>query len=134
MIIPSDKSTWPSGDKLWDFCRAIAAAEGYGADSHNVPTSHHNPGDLSPQDTGHGGEFHDGSTVSQLPDDDFGWQLLRLKLENIFAGKSKTYSPQMTFVQFAHIYAGDWKNWVANVCRELKVKKDTRLSEWYNSK
>src|SRR5229473_2046726 len=130
MIDPLDRSTWPKGDKIWDFCRAIASAEGYGANLYNVPTSHHNPGDLGPGDTGYPGEFHGGSYVSQLPDDQVGWQLLYRKLHAVFAGESSTYSPQMTFVQFAHRYAGDWKSWIHNVCRELKVKRDTRLSEW----
>jgi hypothetical protein len=133
MINPLDKATWPSGDKIWDFCRAIAIAEGYGVDLHNTPTSHHNPGDLSPQDTGYPGEFHGGSTVSQMPNDEAGWSALRHKLNRIVEGKSNTFSLEMTFVQFAHKYAEDWQPWVDNVCRELKVTRSTRLMEWFYS-
>lgn len=133
MIDPFDRSTWPAGDKIWQFAQAIAGAEGYGVKASNAPTTHCNPGDLGPGDTGYPGEFHGGSNVSQLPSHEIGWQCLRKKLERCFAGKSSTFKPEMTFLQFAQKYAGDWQNWCNNVTRELGVPPTMRVIDWYNS-
>src|SRR5689334_21454478 len=53
LINPQDKSTWPHGDKIWNLCRAVAVAEGYGPPN-NVPTLANNPGDLGLGDIGYG--------------------------------------------------------------------------------
>ena len=133
MINPADRTTWPSGDPIWRFCQAIAIAEGYGADPNNAPTSHHNPGDLGPADTGYAGEEHGGSVVSKMPTDEQGWQDLYNKISRVFAGMSHTYHKTMTIRQFAELYAGDSVNWSRNVAADLNVPEDTRLIDWYQA-
>ena len=128
-----DRGTWPQGDAIWRFCQAVAYAEGYGANSSNAPTSHHNPGDLGPGDTGYPGESHGGSVVSFMPDDATGWSALYQKWARIFAGKSSTYPNTLTIVQAAQKYAGDWANWARNVSSDLGVSQNTRLIDWYNA-
>lgn len=138
LIDPFNRETWPQGDRIWDLAHAIAVAEGYGA-GQNVPTNFRNPGDLGPDDTGYPGEYHAGSTVSRIPTHEQGWQFLYGKLANIFAGKSRTYFPSMTFLNMAQKYAGNWQNWVINVTTELHrqgytgVQPLTTLQSWYNS-
>lgn len=132
-INPMDRSTWPTGDAVWRFCQAVAFAEGYGADSSNAPTTHHNPGDLGPGDTGYPGESHGGSIVSLMPDDATGWSALYQKWARIFAGNSSAYPNTLTILQAAQKYAGDWANWAKNVSSDLGASQNTRLIDWYNA-
>lgn len=115
--------------KIQQWAQAIAAAEGFGIPG-AVPTTHHNPGDLGPGDTGFPGEWHSGSEVSQLPDDATGWTMLTRKLVNIVNGNSSVYNINMTFTQFAQHYAGDWQNWANNVASHLGVSPSSRISDW----
>ncbi len=133
VIDAMDRSTWPASDAVWRFCQAVAYAEGYGADAGNAPTTHHNPGDLGPGDTGFPGELHSGSVVSQMPDDATGWAALYTKWARIFAGKSSTYPNTLTILQAAQKYAADWHNWASNVSNDLGVSSSTRLIDWYRS-
>ena len=130
MIDPADRSTWPTGDKLWEFAQAIAKAEGYGPPENN-PTRLFNPGDISDGFHLYGGEHYSGSDVTHFPDHETGWAWLRDKLQNCMNGASHIFKPSMTFRQFAQKYAGDWQNWVMNVTLELGVSPDTTLEEWY---
>lgn len=133
MINAMDRGTWPTGDKVWRFCQAVAYAEGYGADPLNAPTSHHNPGDLGPGDTGYPGESHGGSVVSMMPDDATGWAALYQKWSRIFAGHSSTFPNAWSIQRAAMTYAGDWRNWSKNVSSDLGVPESMRLIDWYNS-
>lgn len=128
-----NRDTWPQGDAVWRFCQAVAFAEGYGADPSNAPTSHRNPGDLGPGDTGYPGESHGGSIVSLMPDDATGWSALYTKWARIFAGNSSAYPNTLTIVQAAQKYAGDWSNWAKNVSSDLGVAQSTRLIDWYRA-
>lgn len=135
-IDPFDRNTWPAGDRLWDFARAIACAEGYGAllnGEPNNPTRLCNPGDISDGFETYGGEAHSGSNVTRFPDHDTGWKWLYEKLDRCFHGKSMVYSPAMTFEQFAKKYAGAWSPWLMNVTRELKTRPDQTLESWWVS-
>ncbi len=134
MIDPSDRSTWPAGDRVWQLAQAIAVAEGYGASDTNGPTRNHNPGDISDGAATFGNDpaIKD-SRVTTFPDDATGWKWLYHKLENILAGGSKVYSPSMTFLQFAQKYAGDSANWVRNVTNDLSVDQNQTLSAWYQA-
>jgi hypothetical protein len=134
MITPSDRNSWPAGDKVWQLAQAIAKAEGYGVSDGNGPTRNHNPGDISDGANTYG---HDplitDSKVTTFPDDATGWQWLYHKLKNILDGGSHVYSPSMTFLEFAQKYAGSYVDWARNVTNDLGVSQSTRLADWYSA-
>jgi hypothetical protein len=70
-MITSDRSTWPTGDRIWDVARAIATAEGYDHPESN-PFRLNNPGDISDCYLQFGGEQHSGSNVTRFPDPETG--------------------------------------------------------------
>ena len=127
--ITNDRSTWPTGDRIWQIAQAIAVAEGY-----NLPTSNpfrlNNPGDISDGYDEFGGEPHSGSDVTRFPDAQTGWQWLYNKLSRIAQGKSAVYSPQMTWTQLAQKWAGNWQNWVGNVTTELNVQPNSTIIQF----
>lgn len=133
--IPADNvpssAPLPLEDKIKIFAEAIAQAEGFYVNG-SVPQRAHNPGDLGPGDVGSGYPLIHavGSDVSQLPDDQTGWELLYAKLRRIFTGASSTYNIDMTIEQIAMKYAGDWRNWANNVARALGVPSTITLREW----
>lgn len=131
-IKASDPDTWPGGDAIWDVARAIAIAEGYGP-AYNNPTKLNNPGDISDGASVYGFEDHSGSKVTHFPDPETGWNWLYNKLLNIQQGKSKVYSNNMTWTQFAHTYAGNWLTWVNNVTRVLGVDPSDRVGDYWNA-
>ena len=128
-IMPADANLQA---KIEQFISAIAHAEGFGVPG-AIPTVFHNPGDLGPGDTGYPGEFHDGSNVSKLPDDETGWGFLRRKITRAFTGESHVFSTSMTIAEFAQEYAGDWQNWSRNVAQYLGVTPDTVIADWLNA-
>lgn len=131
-MITADQSTWPTGDRLWTVAQAIAIAEGYDRPDSN-PLRLNNPGDISDGCLTFGGEEHSGSHVTHFPDAATGWQWLYNKLSRIAQGKSIVYSPQMTWTQFAHKWAGDWSSWVQNVTRELGVGAESPVEDFLNA-
>lgn len=131
-VDPTNRSTWPSGDKIWQLAQAIALAEGYNIPGSN-PARLNNPGDISDGGKTYGFESHSGSDVTKFPDAETGWRWLYNKLGNILAGGSHVYSANMTFVQFAQKWAGNWQAWATNVTRELAVTQGTTLTDWFNS-
>jgi hypothetical protein len=130
--ITNDPMTWPSGDRIWLVCHAIALAEGAN-NSGSVPDNLNNPGDISDGYSEFGGEFHSGSSVTHFPDKNTGWQWLYNKISNAASGKSSTYFPTDTWNSFARKWAGDWKNWVTNVTNVLGVDPNSTLSDFMNS-
>ena len=131
-MITHDPSTWPTGDKVWDVCRAIAKAEGANVPNSN-PDKLNNPGDLSDGFDKYGGEPHSGSNVTNFPDKETGWQWLYNKIKRAADGKSTVFKPDMTWTQFAQKYAGDWKNWVNNVTKELGVSSDDKFGDYFDN-
>jgi hypothetical protein len=129
--ITSDRSTWPTGSRIWDIAQAIAIAEGANVEGSN-PDRLNNPGDISDGAGTYGAESHSGSHVTTFPDKETGWSWLYNKLENIALGKSHVFSPSMTWTQFAQKYAGNWQNWVANVTRELDVDPNSTFGDYVN--
>lgn len=125
-MITNDRSTWPTGDNIWQIAQAVAIAEGYDKENSN-PFRLNNPGDISDGYYNFGGEEHSGSNVTNFPDAQTGWQWLYDKLNRMAQGKSSVYSPQMTWTQLAQKWAGDWQNWVTNVTRELGVEADSTI-------
>lgn len=130
-MITHDPTTWPTGDKIWDVCRAIAIAEGANVENSN-PDKLNNPGDLSDGFAMYGGEPHSGSDVTKFPNKETGWKWLYGKIERAKEGKSSVFLPTMTWLQFAKKYAGDWQNWVNNVTRELGVKETDIFGDFFN--
>jgi hypothetical protein len=130
--ITNDPSTWPSGDRTWLVCHAIAFAEGADVAGSN-PDRLNNPGDVSDGYLTYGGELHSGSAVTHFPNKGVGWQWLYDKITNIVAGKSVEYSANDTWNAFAQKYSGDWKAWVANVTRTLNVAPTSTLNDYMNS-
>jgi hypothetical protein len=133
--ITADPSTWPQGDRIWDVCRAIAAAEGYDQGRGAAPFDLNNPGDLSPGDE-HGfatvgpAEFHGGSSIIHFAKPADGWNALRLKIQNIASGRSNVYSADWSWMQIAEKYAGDAANWSRNVAASLGVDVTSTLADY----
>lgn len=131
-IITNDQSTWPTGDKIWTICRAIALAEGANI-SGSVPDRLNNPGDISDGSSTYGSQVQDGSHVTTFPDKKTGWQALYNKINNIANGKSCVYCADWTWQQFAEKYAGDSCVWANNVASALGVSSDTTMASFINS-
>jgi len=129
--ITNDAATWPTGDKIWDVCRAIAIAEGANVAGSN-PDRLNNPGDISDGGLTFGFELHSGSSVTKFPDKLTGWKWLYSKFKNdLVDGTSSVYSPDMTWAQFAQKYSGDWQNWLNNVTGQLGVSPDSRSGDYF---
>jgi len=129
--ITNNPDSWPTGDKVWDVCRAIALAEGANVAGSN-PDRLNNPGDISDGGLSYGFEVHSGSSVTKFPDKHTGWMALYAKIDNAFvSAKSLVYSPDMTWTQFAQKYAGDWQNWLNNVTNNLGVSPDNRVGDYF---
>ena len=133
--ITADRATWPTGDRVWDVCRAVALAEGANVEG-SAPDRNNNPGDLSRGDE-HGQAvagyvtLDDGEDAIIFETKAGGWQALYTKFNNIRLGISKAYSPKMTWQNIAAIYAGDSADWVANVTRELGVQPTDTYGSYF---
>ena len=128
-MITNDPSTWPSSDPIWMVCCAIASAEGANIAGSN-PDRLNNPGDISDGFKTYGGETHSGSNVTKFPNKETGWQWLYNKVQNIQNGNSTVYSPDMTWIQIAQKWAGDWTSWVTNVSAFLGVDATSKFSDF----
>lgn len=132
-IVASDPSTWPTGNRIWDCCRAIAVAEGYNVVGSN-PANLNNPGDISDGASTYGSEFHSGSSITKFPDAVTGWQWLYTKLNNAANGKSTVYDPSMSWNEIGAIWAPPNATvWAANVARQLGVDVDSSLGDYVTS-
>lgn len=126
-------ATWPTGDRIWDVCRAIAHAEGFDVKG-TAPANLHNPGDLSPGDE-HGyntagpAEFHGGSYIIHFASDQDGWGALYAKISNIYDGTSTVYDPDWSWVQIGETFAAD-PNWGAHVAAGLGVDPNSTLNQY----
>jgi hypothetical protein len=130
--ITNNPQTWPSGDRIWLVCHAIAFAEGAHIANSN-PDRLNNPGDISDGFSQFGGEQHSNSNITHFPDKNTGWQWLYDKISNIANGNSHEYSATESWTTFASKWAGDWKNWVTNVTNNLQVSPVSSLSDYLNS-
>ncbi|SRR6266851_615274 len=130
MSITFDESTWPSGNRVWNVCRAIARAEGANVEGSN-PDRLNNPGDISDGGLKYGFEFHSGSSITRFPDKQTGWAWLYQKVSNIVAGKSTVYSASWTWTKLAQKWAGNWKPWVAIVTGSLGVSPDETVGSYF---
>lgn len=131
--ITNDPSTWPTGDSVWDVCRAIAVAEGANIHGSN-PDRLNNPGDISDGAGQFGFENHSGSAVTKFPDKQTGWNWLHDKIQHAFVdGTSQVYNADMTWTQFAQKYAGDWQNWLDNVTLQLGIDSESRVGDYFGT-
>jgi hypothetical protein len=131
-IEPTNPATWPSGNRLWDCCRAIATAEGYDVPNSN-PARLNNPGDISDGLKMFGYEFHSGSHITKFPDANTGWQWLYVKLSNAVNGLSNVYDASMSWREIGAIWAPpNAEIWAANVSSYLGVNPDSSLSDYVN--
>jgi hypothetical protein len=130
--ITSNPLTWPSGDRIWLVCHAIALAEGANI-SGSVPDNANNPGDISDGFNTYGGTNVDGSNVTQFPDKNTGWQWLYNKISAIVNGTSHSYSATESWNSFGQKWSGDWKTWVTNVTGTLGVSPTSSLQDYLNS-
>lgn len=134
-MITSNPSSWPSGDKVWDVCRAIAIAEGANVMG-DAPDRFNNPGDLSKGDE-HGQpvigyvNLPDGEVLINFASKEAGWAALYSKISNIATGRSSTFSPTMTWRQIAAKYAGNSTAWVNNVSSALGVSPDSVFGDFF---
>jgi len=134
-MITSNPSTWPAGDKVWDVCHAIALSEGANVLG-SAPDRFNNPGDLSKGDE-HGQpvigyvNLPDGEVLINFASKEAGWAALYSKISNIAAGRSSTYSPNMTWRQIAAKYAGNSSAWANNVTNALGVSLDSRFGDFF---
>jgi hypothetical protein len=132
--ITNDPGTWPSGDRIWDVCRAIAIAEGANV-AGSVPDRANNPGDLSKGDE-HGQSFNGYTALSDellinFASKNAGWQALYNKINRIVLGQSSVYSLSMTWTQLAQKYAGNSTAWANNVTQQLGVKVTDTIGAYF---
>ena len=132
--ITNDQSTWPTGDRLWDFCRAVAEHEGADQPG-SAPDRFNNPGDLSK------GDEHGQGIIGYhtLPDKEIliifsakagGWMALRTKFQHILNGKSVVYLPSMTLTEIGAKYASD-PRWAKGVAGIFGVDPDQPFQSYF---
>jgi hypothetical protein len=132
--ITSDQSTWPSGDRIWDICQAIAIAEGANIPG-SFPDRYNNPGDLS---TGDAPQFStvvnttDNEVVVMFPDKQTGWQYLYNKVNRIVTGGSSAYPANLSFNQVGVKWASPTTGatWANNVANQLGVDPNSTPEQY----
>lgn len=117
--------------KVDQFATAVAHAEGFGV-RHAIPTRYHNPGDLKTRPEliklpgqkmiGKGGHVI-------FKSDTAGWAALTDYILKMVDGRSRHFNADMTLVQIAKHYAGNWRPWVKIVTHELDVQPDAKLRD-----
>jgi hypothetical protein len=131
-IEPTNPNTWPSGDRIWNCCRAIAYAEGYNVAGSN-PARLNNPGDISDGRAVYSSEFHSGSSITTFPDANTGWQWLYTKVARAASGESRVYDPSMSWREIGAIWAPpNAEVWASNVAGHLGVDPDSSLGDYIN--
>jgi hypothetical protein len=131
-MITHDPTTWPSGDRLWMICHAVALTEGANVKD-SVPDRLNNPGDISDGLAEFGAACHDGSSVTTFPDKETGWHWLYQKWSNIMAGKSCVYDPNSSWIEIAKHWAGNWSAWADNVTSILGVDPTSTPAQYMAS-
>lgn len=131
-IEPTNPLTWPSGNRVWDCCRAIAYAEGYNVAGSN-PARLNNPGDISDGVPPYKSEYHSGSNITVFPDANTGWQWLYTKVNRAASGNSSTYDPSQSWREIGALWAPpNAEVWASNVARNLGVDPDSSLGDYIN--
>lgn len=131
-IDPTDQSTWPSGDRVWNVAQAIARAEGYDKEGSN-PARLNNPGDISDGMDKYGSEYHSGSNITTFPDAATGWSWLYDKIDRMRRGTSAVYKPTMTWLAIGAVWAPPNADvWATNVTNVLGVSPDDVVSDYFS--
>ena len=107
--------------ETFNIAHAIAIAEGFGK-ANTIPTTRHNPGDLT--------NFL-GQKILFDTDDD-GWSALYRQVNLMISGRSRYYKPTMTWEEIGKIYDGEaeYMNWVNNVCDSLQVETTSTINDY----
>ena len=129
--ITNDPCSWPTGDRIWLICHAIAMAEGANL-AGRVPDTNNNPGDISDGASTYGSVNADGSNVTTFPNKSTGWQWLYNKVSNIVNGKSAAYPKSATWAQVAKTWAGNSCAWLNNVTSILGVSENSTPADYIN--
>lgn len=108
-------------ERLKNFARAIASAEGYGVPG-AIPTVANNPGDLKL-----GGDTLNG--ISVFANAEEGWSKLYRQIALIVNGSSSYYNLDMSIAEMGSIYANGDPAWARNVAGYLGVSTDAQLWE-----
>jgi hypothetical protein len=135
-IDPYDDATWPAGDRIWNICRAIAKAEGYGTRRSDgeptAPTRNCNPGDISDYASVYGSDpLVTDSRVTKFPDQRTGWNALYQKITNVASGASQVYNRNWSWRSFAAKWQTKPDNtWATHVADYLGVSVDSTVIQY----
>ena len=114
------------------FSWAIAKAEGFYLKG-SIPNRNHNPGDLKAirgyTFPGQTGVDKYGHVIFR--NNNKGWAALQNQVRKMCV-ESGRYSPQMTIQQIGKHYAKNWKQWSANVARNMKCNPRITLAELFD--
>lgn len=123
--ITTNIDTWPSGDNIWNICKAIARQEGANV-SGSKPDRYNNPGDITDKV---GGYPHDSEGLTMFPSKSEGWQALYNKWVTILNGGSSVYNPNGSWYDIGSHWAAD-PNWTNGVCAILGVDPNTTPAQY----
>lgn len=129
LILPTCLKAQATDSKIDSLATAIARAEGFGR-PHAIPTRYHNPGDLKsrpdyPKLPGQKAIGKGGHII--FKNDAAGWAALKAQITKMSEGRSHHFKPDMTLMQVAKKYAGNWRPWIKIVSRTLDVSPTTTL-------
>lgn len=101
--------------------KAIAVAEGYGANPNNIPTRNNNPGNIRSS----------AGPIAVYDSPQAGWDALYRQVTRMLDGSSPLYPTTWTLAQVAQRYTGEaqYMNWANNVARILGVSTDIVFSQ-----
>lgn len=118
---------------LSPLAQAIAQAEGFFSSSANIPNTINNPGDLTSTSVNGAGfgttVAKGGILVNNYPDLETGAAALESKINNILAGNSTSYSPNMSLQQFGNVYSGNNAAYGQTLANSLGVPASTTLAQ-----
>jgi len=114
------------------FSWAIAKAEGFFIKG-SIPNRNHNPGDIKSLHNyafpGQIGTDKHGHVIFR--NDNKGWAALQNQVK-LMCGENSRYSPQMTIQQIGKLYAKNWRQWSANVARNMNCDPHMTLAELFS--
>lgn len=110
-------------EPIRQFAAAIARQEGFYV-SGSIPQRANNPGDLKIPNM----PTLPGTSITQFPSADAGWNALYRQLHLILTGRSSFYNLDMTIADMGRVWTVTEQGpWSTNVASFLGVSTDTRL-------
>lgn len=114
------------------FSWAIAKAEGFFLKG-SIPNRDHNPGDIKAirgyRFPGQTGTDKHGHVIFR--NNNKGWAALQNQVRKMCMTEGR-YSPQMTIQQIGKRYAKNWRQWSANVARNMQCDPHMTLAELFD--